>query len=262
MTNEPIVMRKILAIIAICGSAEFTFSQNFGIGEPNPQQKLDVSGNIRMTGNTFVANGANSNYGAMTVQGERGNWGGLNFKRANGTNLGTFMIQEDYSGVYNNSDNDWDWYFVNGSMAAGNIPPQSVKCAVWSGGCNYHGTAGGWNTYCNNSVDFNSASGYVSADGGGTFTVQKSGNYRINAWAISLGNNYNHIIFYHNGTYRQYEYEYVHGAWSDNFLDVTWPMNAGDTFFIQYYNSGNYAFHSWNSQGAHSRIQIVYEGTF
>ena len=135
-----------------------------------------------------------------------------------------------------------------------------MKAIIWSGGCNYHGTAGGWNTYCNNSTDFNSAAGYLSADGGGTFTVQQSGYYRINAWAISNGSGYFHVILYINGTYRHYGHEYVHGTWSDNFMDVIWPMNAGDTFYVAYYNPNGYGFHSWNSQGAHSRLQVTYRG--
>ena len=147
--------------------------------------------------------------------------------------------------------------FADGSVQTTAGLPKSI---IWSGGCNYHGTAGGWNTYCNNSVDFNTAAGYLSANGAGTFTVQKAGYYRINAWAISNGSGYFHSIFYHNGTYRQYQYEYVHGTWSDNFLEVTWPMNVGDTFYVRYYNPNGYGFHSWNANGAHSRLAVTYKG--
>ena len=123
-------MKKIIAIVMICALSQFAFSQNFGIGQPNPTQKLDVNGNIKMDGNTFIGAGSNSSYGAFTVQGERNGWGGLSFRRANGAMLGTLMMHEDYSGVYNNSDNNWDWYWVNGTLATGTVPFGNVSGSI------------------------------------------------------------------------------------------------------------------------------------
>jgi hypothetical protein len=133
---------------------------------------------------------------------------------------------------------------------------------IWSGGCSTHGRAAGWNTYCNDRVDFNTAAAYISADGNGTFTLLKSGYYRINFWCISDMVGYTNIQFVKNGSYFIYTMNYLNNQWTDNIADQIWPFNAGDSLQIRVYNSGgnNYAYHSWNSSGAHSRVQISYEG--
>ncbi len=133
---------------------------------------------------------------------------------------------------------------------------------IWSGGCSSHGRAAGWNIYCNNCVDFNTAAAYISADGNGTFTFLKSGYYRINFWCISNMLGYTNIQFVKNGSYFIYTMNYLNNQWIDNIADQIWPFNAGDSLQIEVYNSGgnNYAYHSWSSSGAHSRVQISYEG--
>src|SRR3989339_1756971 len=93
---------------------------NVGIGTTAPTQKLDVAGNIKLSGSIF-GSGSTSNYGALTIDGSKNGWSGINFK-SGGTNYGTFMVHPDYSGVYNNLDNNWDWYFQNGVLQVGSIP--------------------------------------------------------------------------------------------------------------------------------------------
>jgi len=131
---------------------------------------------------------------------------------------------------------------------------------MWSGGCRSHGTGGGWKTYCTNGEDFNTASAHLSVSSGGTFTVRKPGYYRINAWAISHGGGWQHTGFVVNGSAKYQGHERGNGSWSDNFMDLIWPMNSGDTFYVRYHNPGSYAFHSWNSNGAHSRLQVSFVG--
>lgn len=43
-------MKRILSIAVITGLAHFAFSQNFGIDQPSPSEKLDVNGNIKASG--------------------------------------------------------------------------------------------------------------------------------------------------------------------------------------------------------------------
>jgi|GEM_PF-6057562 len=93
---------------------------NVGIGTTVPSQKLDVAGSIRTTG-TLIGSGATSTYGAITIDGSKNSWGGINFKNS-GTNLGTLMVHSDYQGFYNNGDNGWDWYWLNGTLTAGSVP--------------------------------------------------------------------------------------------------------------------------------------------
>ena len=48
-------------------------------------------------------------------------------------------------------------------------------------------TASGWNTYCLDTVDFNTASNYFSVNGSGVVTFIKPGYYEINYWGIANG---------------------------------------------------------------------------
>ena len=69
----------------------------------------------------IAALGAESKYGALTIEGIKNNWGGINFKDGL-TNFGTLMVREDYQGFYNDADNGWDWHFRNGVLTAGTVP--------------------------------------------------------------------------------------------------------------------------------------------
>jgi hypothetical protein len=106
---------------------------------------ITANGNLYINGNYLVGNGSSSSYGANTVQGERNGWGGLSFRRANGSFLGTLMVHEDYSGFYNNADNGWDWYFVNGTLAAGTIPLSRVSVDAGGGYMHLGAWGGAWN---------------------------------------------------------------------------------------------------------------------
>jgi hypothetical protein len=46
---------------------------------------------------------------------------------------------------------------------------------------------------------------------------------------------------------------------TDNFLDLTWVLKKGQAVWIRVYGT-NYAYHSGNANGAHSRVQVTYEG--
>jgi|GEM_PF-2175375 len=69
----------------------------------------------------IAALGAESKYGALTVEGIKNNWGGINFKDGL-TNLGTLMVRDDIQGFYNDADSGWDWYFRNGVLTVGTVP--------------------------------------------------------------------------------------------------------------------------------------------
>ncbi|MGE0371658.1 MAG: tail fiber domain-containing protein [Gammaproteobacteria bacterium] len=107
------------------------------IGSYDEDLQLQVAGNTRLTlsnvsNTTLVTTGASSTYGALTIDGSKGGWGGINFK-AGGTNLGTLMVHADYSGVYNNADGGWDWYFLNGVLAAGTVPAARLTAGTAPG---------------------------------------------------------------------------------------------------------------------------------
>jgi len=196
-----------------------------GIGTNNPAAMLEVVGGIKVGNDASTCSSSN----AGTIRYNSGN-----IEYCDGSS--------------------WQQLAISGSTMS---PP-----IIWSGYCTSQGRATGWNVYCNNAADFNTASSYLTADGSGNFTVQQDGYYRINFWCISNQSSYGHIRFLKNGISFVLTHEYINNTWSDNMVDQIWPFEAGDVIRIEVYNSGgaNYAFHSGNSSGAHGRVQITYEG--
>ena len=82
--------------------------------EHNVWQGLTVEsdGSFYVPGIIF-ANGSSSNYGAVTMQGEKNGWSGMNFKMANGNNAGTLIMSPQLSGFYKSEDNNWRWFVDN-----------------------------------------------------------------------------------------------------------------------------------------------------
>jgi hypothetical protein len=132
---------------------------------------------------------------------------------------------------------------------------------LWSGGSTTTGSASGWNKYKTDATEFNTAQEHFAVAADGTFVVLKSGYYRINFFCISLGSSTPHIEIVHNGNRIHCGYEAGSGgAWSDNFVDLTWRFKKMDTFYINVYNPGTHAYHSWNARGEYSRLQVQFVG--
>lgn len=74
---------------------------------------VDGSGNLSLPGLIYTA-GSNSNYGAITMQGSKNGWSGINFKDSAGSSAGTLMMHPSYSGFFNAADNAWRWYVTDG----------------------------------------------------------------------------------------------------------------------------------------------------
>lgn len=139
--------------------------------------------------------------------------------------------------------------------------PIHGKHIMWSGGCTNSGSAGGWNPYCTDGLDFSTIDGYLDVNPNGTFTVLKPGFYNVNYFGIqgqASGWYYSQVVV--NGTYRHHGHNRGYGNHQDLFIDFTWKYNEGDQFYVQILNGGEYAFHSWNAQGAHSRLQVTFLG--
>jgi len=133
--------------------------------------------------------------------------------------------------------------------------------AIWSGGCSTHGTTVGWNTYCLDSTEFNTASAFFTANSNGTVSFLKSGYYRFNAYFASLTNGVQQTRFQKNGVPFFSSIDYQTGAWNDKFADIIYQFNAGDIFIMDsYIQSTGYAFHSYAPTGNFSRLQIMFIG--
>ena len=138
---------------------------------------------------------------------------------------------------------------------------ETLAHKIWSGWCSSHGQAGGWNTYCTNTSEFNSfASDELTINSNGTFTVQKDGYYRVHLWVISNGSNYAHMRMLKNGDVKYYGHEHADGTWTDNFLDQTWAFETGDTLRVDVHNPSSSAYHYGRSDGVHSKMQVSYVG--
>jgi hypothetical protein len=132
---------------------------------------------------------------------------------------------------------------------------------IWSGGCTSHSTGGGWDRYCLNGVDFDTATDYLSIAGNGIVTVKVAGYYRIQAWAIGYTSGYRHLRLVKNGADFAYNHQYDgHNGWETVQFTQLWPFKAGDTLELYYYAGDNYRWHSWNSAGQHSRAQFEFVG--
>ena len=97
-------------------------SGNVGIGDGTPGQELEVSGDISMSGSTgtIYGPGSQKTFGALTIDGTKGGYNGINFV-SGATNYGTLMATGAIFGWYNNSDNNWDFYFSDGNPVFSNL---------------------------------------------------------------------------------------------------------------------------------------------
>lgn len=73
---------------------------------------VDNAGNLTVP-QRITGGGSETSYGALTVLGEKNGYSGLNFKTAAGANAGTVMMNPNYSGFYNSTDNAWRFYADN-----------------------------------------------------------------------------------------------------------------------------------------------------
>lgn len=189
--------------------------------------------------------------GPMGLAGEKGDSGteGLSCWDLNGD--GGADAAEDING-----DGFWNALDCRGTplSSSGSVP------IIWSGSCSIMGKldAIGWLKYCASVEEFNTANAHLAVNPDGSFTVITPGFYRINAWAISNVQQYAFSRFTVNGNSRFTAHQHSGNKWVDNRMDLIWPMNEGDVFFIEYYSSGGqgYAYHN-----QYNRLQVNYIGS-
>lgn len=133
---------------------------------------------------------------------------------------------------------------------------------MWSGGCSHHGTAGSWNTYCLDVVDFNNANDYFTVGGNGVVTFKVSGFYHFSMWAL-VNNAQPDMRMWKNQNDIYYGEMNVANTWVDFSHELTWPFDAGDQFYVDFNNGGGtgYAYHLYDGRGHHSRMQIQFVGS-
>lgn len=111
---------------------------------------VDNAGNFNLAG-AIVAWGSSTSYGALTIQGAKNGWSGINFKDASGNLQGTLMMNAANSGFFNASDNAWRWIVDNAgnSWQPGNVASNGrvsageyFQVAGWAGEGNWCPTNG------------------------------------------------------------------------------------------------------------------------
>jgi hypothetical protein len=169
--------------------------------------------------------------------------------------------QDFHFQAYVHGSNPYRWHSGNahGSHSRVQVSYLGANKPVYSAYCSRH-ARGGWNRYCTNVVE--RSNGHYFKNKGNGVTVLRTGYYRVNARAIQYTRGWGeqHSRVRLDG--RQISYTHDYGVyWQEHKSDVMWLMKAGQLVSVDYYVPGSgYSYHSGNKNGAHSRLQLTYEG--
>lgn len=155
-----------------------------------------------------------------------------------------------------NGDGYWNALDCQGSGSL-SIP------VIWSGYCLHDKISStSWEKYCTDAEDFNTSQSYLSINPDGTFTVLIPGYYRINYYATWRGSYvYSHVMV--NGVEVQLhrDYEGNRDTVAPHHIDLTWPMNVGDTFSVEVFSQGIGFYAGKDTYGQQSsRLQVSFVG--
>jgi hypothetical protein len=147
-------------------------------------------------------------------------------------------------------------------------PPAPVAAAapiIWSGGCNTTSNLLGWNVYCTNLTEFDSAASHLIVNPNGQIKIKVPGLYRINFWAPTVATTQGqiHVTLNQNSSPFYYGSQVGNGKWVDNFAHTVWPLNADDILTVSVWLpfSGNFAYCANTSSSICNRLQIEYVGS-
>jgi hypothetical protein len=122
-------MRQLMIFLKLCYSS-FLFSQNVGVGTTNPQERLDVNGNINVTG-AIKADGIAGQPGQILTTNNAGKIQWSN------NNTGTDFGYTRFVGLYGFIDSNETWSVPNG------VTKILVEAWGGGGGGSYGGGGGG-----------------------------------------------------------------------------------------------------------------------
>jgi hypothetical protein len=147
-------------------------------------------------------------------------------------------------------------------------PPAASAAAapiIWSGGCNTTSTSRGWNVYCTNITEFDTAGSHFTVNPNGEIKIKVAGLYRINFWAPTAATTQGqtHVTLKQNSSAFYYGSQVGNGQWIDNFAHTVWPLNIDDILTVSIWIpiQGNFAYCANTSSSTCNRLQIEYLGS-
>lgn len=108
--------------ISITSSSSTTQPTSITLNAPTT-----IAGALKL-GSTLTGSGSARNFGAFTVGGTTGGWGGIDFSAA-----ATLMVSGDTVGFYNTAQTGWNWYWTGSTLAVGTVPAANVGAGTLTG---------------------------------------------------------------------------------------------------------------------------------
>lgn len=138
----------------------------------------------------------------------------------------------------------------------------SAQFIGWSGGCPRTLSAAGWNKYCAEGTDFNTAQGYLDVAPDGTLTILQPGFYHLRLSASTQVSSLAFIRMLQGGTAVQIGSASANNSLDDLRLEIAWPFQAGEKVLVEVFNSTANVTGTgpWSPTGAYSRMQMIYLG--
>jgi len=137
---------------------------------------------------------------------------------------------------------------------------------MWSGGAKSYARNGQWNDFQLDRVEYDTAAPYFKKASNTRFQALKDGLYSIrwNYRSYTSSTCWRHAQIFVNGvTVIPYTHTYFH-HWIEHNVQVTWPIKAGQVFYMRAITSCNSNPYAWeggsNWKDAINRVQVFYEG--
>ncbi len=132
----------------------------------------------------------------------------------------------------------------------------------WSGGCPRTLSSAGWNRYCAEGTDFNTAQSHLSVAPDGTITVLQAGFYQVSMAASTQVSSLGFIRLMRQGTTVQIGSATANNNLDDLRVDIAWPFAVGDKIVIEVFNAAANISGTgpWSPTDAYSRMQVTYLG--
>ena len=248
--NWSITVKDTLAISVPPGTPPFVYDGKFNWSvniQTLSSKKIQIKGDLIVDGRTTAAGPIVANAGIKL---------GNPSSACDAASEGTLRYDAKY-GLQTCSTNQ----LANGTKAYVWVAALPTP-VTWSGGCNAHSQGSGWEAYCLNTTEWNTAGDYFAVVGN-DFVFKISGYYRVNFYAIQHGAGQMDFQFLINGNQFAYKHDINPSSssqWHHAQLDQIYAFKAGDKLQVQAYHGGSGNPYRYHAFGSHSRLQVSYAG--